>query len=461
LLTSHALARHFPPDRASQLHYKTGSVSTGTVADEAADVRATIARCHDLLSNWGDGPALPYANEVLARYGSLHPAARAAFFDALVHQFSADPITLQQAAEGYLRNPSDATLLALRRAGESPRQELFLRMNAARGGMALLVHMREHLLQGLGDHGSWAAVEADLAHVLRSIFNGGLLEFHQIDCETPAPILEKLIQYEAVHAIHDWREMRRRLEDDRRCYALFHPSWPDEPVIFTELALTRGVSTKVQPILDPASPVLDPASCDAAVFYSITSCQPGLRGFSFGNGLIGRVVDELRAQLPRLRTFATLSPIPGFRSWLSGVIGSLENRSSMAALLAKVSSSGWSDDPNVAAELERDLLPLCAHYLLHTRRGDDPADPVARFHLANGARLRRINWLSDVSLAGMDRSAGLTANYLYYPTDLERNCRTYGSEHKINATRELERLSRQGASLCGPDAPARVWPISA
>ncbi len=454
------MANHFPAHPATRLHYKTGGASTGSLADEAAQVRATIARCHDLLSDRGGVSGARLANDVLAGYASLDAAARAAFFDALVHEFSADPVDLQRAAEGYVRNPSDTTLLGLRRAGEAPRQEVFLRINAARGGTGFLVHMREHLLQGLRDHGAWAVIEADLAHVLKSLFNRGLLEFHQIDWETPAPVLEKLMQYEAVHAIRDWRDMRRRLEADRRCYAFFHPAWPDEPVIFTEVALTRGVSTKVQPILDPESPVLEPDTCDAAVFYSITNCQPGLRGFSFGNPLIGRVVDELRAQLPGLSTFATLSPIPGFRLWLSALVSSLENVSNVAALLAKLNSSGWSADATVAAELEHDLLPLCAHYLLHAKHGDDPADPVARFHLANGARLRRVNWLSDVSRAGMERSVALTANYLYYPTDRERNCQTYGSEHKINTTRQLERLSRQGADLCGPASSASVWPIS-
>lgn len=455
------MATHFPADPAPRLHGKAGGASRHTLADEAAEVRAAIAGCHDLLSDRGDVPGTRLANDVIASYETLDPAARAAFFDLLVLEFSADPFALHRAADSYVRNPSDATLLGLRQAGEGPRDELFLRLNAAHGGTGVLVHMREHLLQGLCDHRSWVVVEADLAHVLKSIFNRGLLEFRQIDWDTPAPVLEKLIEHEAVHAIHDWREMRRRLEADRRCYAFFHPAWTDEPLIFTEVALTRGMSTKVRPILDPDSPVLDTEACDSAVFYSITNCQPGLRGFSFGNPLIGRVVDELRTQLPRLRTFATLSPIPGFRPWLSSLVHSLENPSCVAALLAKVNAADWSEDATVSAELEHELLPLCAHYLLHAKHGAEPADPVARFHLANGARLRRVNWLGDMSRAGMDRSVGVTANYVYYPTNLERNSQTYGREHKINTTGRLERLSRQAADWCGPTAPARVLPISA
>jgi len=409
-------------------------------------VHAAVIRCHELLADCFQAPGSRVETDLVSIYSAFDAASRSAFFDALAEEFSADPVGLQHAAEAYVRTPSDAALLRLKQAGESPRQELFLRMNAARGGTAALVHMREQLLRDLGAHPSWALVEADLAQVLKSIFNRGFLEFREIDWETPAPILEKLIEYEAVHAIHDWREMRRRLESDRRCFAFFHPAWPDEPLIFTEVALTRGVSTRVQPILDPESPVIDPITCDAAIFYSITNCQPGLRGFSFGNPLIGRVVEELRAQLPQLRTFATLSPIPGFRSWLRTMAASLESVPRMAPLVAQVNATDWANGLMVA-DLKRDLMALCAHYLLHAKHGEGPADSVARFHLANGARLRRLNWLGDSSRAGFERSAGLTANYLYYPTDLERNCQSYGREHKINTTRQLERLSHQGAAL--------------
>jgi malonyl-CoA decarboxylase len=437
-------------------------VTRGSHGEEKASVRRAADRCHSLLSDCGEIPGSRLATEVLAGYVSLNPEDRAAFFDVLAGEFSTDSGVLQRAAEGYMRKPSDTALLELKRAGDSPRLELFLRLNTARGGTGLLVHMREQLLQGLRDHSGWAPIEADLAQVLKSIFNRGLLEFEQIDWDTPSPVLEKLIQYEAVHTIHDWCDMRRRLEADRRCYAFFHPAWRGEPLIFIEVALTRGVGTKVQPILDPTSPVDDPDACDTAVFYSLTNCQSGLRGLSFGSGLIGRAVDELRAQLPRLRTFATLSPIPGFRPWLSALAGSLENPAKVIAVLAKIDSGCWRNDQPAATELEHDLLALCSHYLLHAKRGADPADPVARFHLANGARLRRVNWLSDLSRAGVERSVGLTANYIYCPTDLQRNSQTYRREHRVNSTRQLERLSRHGAEICGPlKKTAAEWPISA
>jgi malonyl-CoA decarboxylase len=452
---------YFSGQPAPGFPHKCDGVANGGRGEEKACVRHAVEKCHNLLSDGWEVPGSRLANDVLAGFVSLDSADRAAFFDALAREFSTDPDVLQRAAEGYVRRPSDAALLELKRAGDSPRSELFLRLNTACGGMGLLVHMREQLLQGLRDHPGWAVIESELAQVLKSIFNRGLLQFQHIDWDTPAPMLEKLIQYEAVHAIHDWREMRRRLETDRRCYALFHPAWPSEPLIFTEVALTRGVGTKVQPILDPASPVEDPRACDAAVFYSITNCQPGLRGLSFGGALIGRAVDELRAQLPRLRSFATLSPIPGFRPWLSALAGSLETPAKVIAVLAKINSGCWRYDQPAAADLEHDLLALCSHYLLHAKRGADPADPVARFHLANGARLRRVNWLSDLSRAGVERSVGLTANYIYSPTDLNRNSQAYAREHRVNSTRQLQRLSRQGAELCGPVTTTAEWPISA
>ncbi len=333
--------------------------------------------------------------------------------------------------------------MALRRASRSPRQELFLRLNAASGGTGLLVAMREQLLKGIKAHPSWAVVEADLGEVLQSLFNRGLLEFQQIDCETSPAVLEKLFEYEAVHEIRDWNDLRRRLDADRRCYALFHPCWPDEPLIFTELALTQGMSAMLQPILSPDSPILDADACRCAIFYSISNCQPGLRGFAFGNALIGRVIDTLRVQMPWLTTFATLSPIPGFHPWLSAIAHSSNGDSRFAGLMDKLTTPEWYKNSTAVAELKQELVPLCVSYLLHAKEGDEPADPVARFHLANGARLQRVNWMSDVSPYGLDRSFGLTANYVYHPDSLPRNCEDYRAAAIIKTTRQLERLSKR------------------
>src|SRR6266403_842723 len=235
-------------------------------------------------------------------------------------------------------------------------------------------------------------------------------------------------------------EMRRRLQADRRCYAFFHPVLPDEPVIFIEVALTRGVSTRVQPLLELNSEVADPASADCAIFYSITNCQEGLRGVSFGNLLIKQVAEDLGREFPRLKTFATLSPVPGFRQWL--VEKSVECPA-LGELLARIDAPGWLDEAAAAAEIQRQLIRLCAHYLLYAKQGRDPLDPVARFHLGNGARLERLNWLGDTSPSGMRRAAGLMVNYVYRLGEVERNHEAYARDGRVAAARRFEVLARE------------------
>ena len=205
---------------------------------------------------------------------------------------------------------------------------------------------------------------------------------------------------------------------------------------FTEIAFTRSLSAKVQPLLDPESPVIDPTSCDYAMFYSISSCHEGLRGISFGNALIRRVVDTLVREFPALSTFATVSPIPGFRAWLTE--SASRGDRARAELAEKVKDPSWMDDVVKSAELERALVPLCAFYLLHAKRGGDPIDPVARFHLGNGARLDRLNWLGDVSGAGLERSAGLTVNYVYSLPEIDRNQNAYRTDRRVVASRWME-----------------------
>src|SRR2546426_4151445 len=274
---------------------------------------ATI--CHELQSQRGE------VSGALTAYQALDEPALEVFFTILVKEFSLDPEAVGRAAEGYRKQPSPGNLVRLQRAVESPRQELFRRINMAPGGIGVLLEMRRRLLRGLAEHPHWAGIETDLADLFRSWFNRGFLVLQRIDWRTSALVLEKLIQYEAVHEIQGWHDLRRRLQADRRCYAFFHPTLPDEPVIFIEVALTRGMSAKVQPLLALDSPVVDPASADCAIFYSITNTQEGLRGISFGNLLIKQVAEDLGREFPRLKTFATLSPIPGFRKWLAAGAG--------------------------------------------------------------------------------------------------------------------------------------------
>lgn len=316
--------------------------------------------------------------------------------------------------------------------------------------LAALIDTRRDLLDGLEQHPEWAEQEAEVSALLKSILTSGCLRFVRIDVHTPASVLDQIVKYEAVHRIRDSRDLERRLAEDRRCYAFFHPALPDDPLIFTEVALTHGMSSNAQALLDPESPVIDPSTCDSAVFYSITSCHEGLRGIPLGKELIGQVADELARVFPGLGTFATLSPVPGFRSWLANLARSRGDgaaRALAAATLTSLERSDWHADADTSAELERQLVPLCAYYLRHARRGDDPADPVARFHLRNGARLERINWLSDTSVAGMGRAAGLMVNYVYRCHDRRREFHASAGARAEHASRQVERLAEQGSVL--------------
>jgi malonyl-CoA decarboxylase len=392
----------------------------GTRADELTSL------CQELLSHRGEVSGARLAAEANHQYRSMDTPDTEVFFDQLVTKFSPDLPAAQEAAGQFTRDGSLPSFLKLQHAVESPRQELFRRWNIAPGGTATLLAMRKRLLGTLKAHPERAGIDADLLHLFRSWFNRGFLALQRIDWRTPAVTLERLIEYEAVHQIQGWHDLRRRLEADRRCFAFFHPALPEEPLIFIEVALTRGMSADVQPLIDPRSPVDDAARADTAMFYSITNCQEGLRGVSFGNVLIKQVVDDLGREFKRLRTFATLSPIPGFRDWLVGMDGR------------------WTDfDAGSATPTaEKELTALCARYLLLAKRDREPADSVARFHLANGASLERLNWMADRSPAGLRRSFGLMANYAYRPDDLERNHEVYARDYGVVASRTIERLAR-------------------
>ena len=342
----------------------------------------------------------------------------------------------------YRQDASQANLIRLQHVVESPRQELFRRINLAAGGTAALVEMRRRLLHGLREQPHWAGIDADLAHLLGSWFNRGFLTLQRIDWRTPALVLEKLMQYEAVHEIQGWRDLRRRLESDRRCFAFFHPALPDEPIIFIEVALTKGMSDQVQPLLDPDSPVVDPAAADTAIFYSITNCQEGLRGISFGNFLIKQVAEDLGREFPRLKTFATLSPIPGFRRWLADITVAHTEVAELAELAAALDEDDWFQRAGPGSRARSELMRLCAYYLQHAKHGREAADAVARFHLGNGARMERLNWLADSSRTGMARSAGLMVNYVYRLKDVERNHEVYAKEHVVVASPGLSLLAR-------------------
>ena len=413
------------------------SVRLTPIRKRGQDVDHLLGVCAALLSQRGEVSTARIASEAIAAYDHLNDEGRSAFFDALAKDYSASVADLQRAIDAYQINPTPLNAHALHQAAEPRRQELFRRLNTGAGGTQLLVRLRADLLQTLDDHPERASIDADLVHLLRWWFNRGFLVLQRIDWHTSATVLERLIAYEAVHQIQGWDDLRRRLEDDRRCYAFFHPALRDEPLIFIEVALTSRLAGDVQSLLDIRTPVADPSHARWAMFYSITNCQPGLRGVSFGNFLIKQVVEDLSREFGSIRKFATLSPIPGFRSWL------LSARHLMSPDLAAVGLDNFEQLTALPAPLTEEIRRLCAYYLIREKRGRAPLDSVARFHLANGARLARLNWMGDTSSAGMASSLGMTANYVYRIAEVETNHEAYATNFDVARSVTVERLARE------------------
>lgn len=399
------------------------------------------ALCGDLLSQKGEVLGTALAREALAAYARLDDDGRLAFFRQLAKTYDADRAAVLAAADAYRDNPSPETLQALGHAAEPPRQEVLRRMNMAPGGTAALVAMREDLIGLLAQNPELSPVDVDFRHLLSSWFNRGFLVLRRIDWRTPAHILEKLITYEAVHEIQGWDDLRRRLAEDRRCFAFFHPALPDEPLIFVEVALVKGMAGAVQPLLEGDATADVPADADTAIFYSINNCQEGLRGISFGNFLIKQVVEELRGELPAIKTFTTLSPVPGFRDWLWRKMQAGEFAGADKDAVAGLAVAGWQRDADACARLKKPLLRLCARYLAAEKRKGLPLNAVARFHLGNGARLERINWMGDTSDNGIAQSAGILVNYLYDLGALERQHEAYANDGTVALSAKVAELA--------------------
>lgn len=403
------------------------------------------ALCDALLTQRGEVLGTALARELVAAYRALDDAGRREFFTLLRDAYGASPEAIEAAIAAYHEHPGPATVLALNRAAQAPRLRLIRAINMAPGGTAAVIDMHRDLLALVAEEPSWEPVEADFAQLLGAWFNRGFLRLARIDWQTPAHILEKLISYESVHAIHGWDDLRRRLDADRRCFAFFHPALPDEPLIFVEVALVNGLAEAIQPLLDRDGPQLDPRTADTAIFYSINNCQDGLRGISFGNLLIKQVVSELEAELPNLKTFATLSPLPGFGAWLTTVRAQETERYGLDddqfGALASLDQDDWSRDPAVCERLRKPLLALGAYFLLRAQgKNGQPLDPVARFHLGNGAVLERINWLGDVSVKGLRQSAGLLVNYRYDLKRIVDNHEAFQNQGRIVCSRAVQRL---------------------
>ncbi len=415
----------------------------GALEGGVAEAAALSGLAADLMSARGEASGVALATEILQGYTTLGAEGRRAFFDHIAEAYDPDPQIVSTAAAGYADEASPDALARLFAAVEPPRQELLRRLNMAPGGTAALVGMRADLLRELREAPDLKRIDQDFRHLLRSWFNRGFLVMRPIDWETPAAVLEKIIAYEAVHQIDSWEELRRRVQPpDRRCFAFFHPSIPDEPLIFVEVALTRGTPGSIQGLLAPERDAVAPADATTAVFYSISNCQPGLAGVSFGAFLIKQVALDLMAELPKVETFVTLSPVPGFVRWLrEEAEGGGETAPEAIEALASLSADDWREGADDADE--KRILRLGAKYFLDSKRSDgQPPDPVARFHLGNGAELEAVHWMGDTSDKGLADSAGLMVNYRYRLDRVEANHEAYQAERTINASRAVRNMAR-------------------
>jgi malonyl-CoA decarboxylase len=422
-------------------------------------VERLLASAGKLLTGRGEASGMALAAAILADYAALGPAQRIEFLATAASRFGPDLDALGDAARAFLADPDDRAAAALREKAEPRRQELLRRLNHAPGATLALVRMREDLIEASPGNPPLAALDADFVHLFASWFNRGFLVLRRIDWTTPANILDKIIRYEAVHAIHGWDDLRRRLEPpDRRLYGFFHPALGDEPLIFVEVALTDSIPAAIAPLLAPDRVELAPQSATTAVFYSISNAQRGLSRVSFGNFLIKQVVEELKREWPRLTNFVTLSPVPGFAAWLARE-GADDASSAISAparrALALLDKPNWWTKAAARAALERVLVPLAAHYFLAARTASGRiVDPVARFHLGNGARLERIDAFGDLSETALAQSHGLMVNYLYDLADIEENHEAFANKNEVVASPAVRKLARARPRARAQDLPA-------
>jgi len=455
-----------PPDPATFFDRTLGRLSSAwrSIAGEVPAAEDRLKqRLRERMQEALDGPG----GEVAARartaalgheYLGLAPSEREAFLRVLAEEFDppAEPILAAAEAVRAATNAAERRKASARLAAalDSPRLKLLTRFNALPQGVKFLVDLRATIMALAERDPVFQSLLDDLTGLLRGWFDVGFLELRRITWDSPASLLEKLIAYEAVHEIAGWSDLKNRLDSDRRCFAFFHPRMPDEPLIFVEVALTDGIAGAIQPLLDPNAPVLDPGQADTAIFYSISNAQKGLAGISFGNFLIKQVVERLAGEFPQLRRFATLSPIPGFANWLKRQDGeALLTAAEKRALpkrgdgnqhpLALLRNPDWHRNRALAQAIEAPLVRLAARFLLLEKRGDGKAlDPVAHFHLANGARIEQLDWLADTSAKGLAQSCGVMVNYLYRMAEIEANHEQYTGEGKIAAASAIKSLAK-------------------
>ena len=390
----------------------------GAMADDDKPIEVL---CQDLLTSRGDVSGMSLAQLVLDRYADFNDDEKLALFTLLANEMDVSCGDALSALQVYESAPTAANYAALTKKIEPARLQLIRRLNQTQDATTQLVAMRRDLLRLLDQHPDLAKLDIDFKNLFTTWFNRGFLVLRPITWGSPAHILEKIISYESVHAIQSWDDLRRRLQpDDRRCFAFFHPAMPDEPLIFVEVALTRGTPNSIQTILSETHRSLAAVDADTATFYSISNCQAGLAGISFGNSLIKTVVQHLLRDLPQIKTFVTLSPIPGLVKWLNET-----NKFDVAS------------DP-------QKLAPLAAHYLLEAKhRSGQPCDAVARFHLNNGAFVEAVHADADISANGLAQSCGVMVNYRYDLTKISANHEAYANQQSVIASKAVKALAEQ------------------
>ena len=411
-------------------------------------LRGQLRECAEGLG--GEVSARGRAARLAETYLRLNDEGRQRFLKLIALEFGPDPKKVEKAHAAYQKAVGTADQwkaeAALRGAMRSSRIRILTQFNAIPQGVKFLVDLRADLLRYLEQDKELAVLDRELESRLSAWFDVGFLELQRITWQSPAALLEKLIEYEAVHEIRSWADLKNRLDSDRRLYAFFHPRMPAEPLIFVEVALTDHLADNVQALLDENAPVLDNRKADTAIFYSISNTQVGLRGVSFGNFLLKRVIDDLKRDFPKLAHFATLSPMPGLASWVRknpAVLG----EANIDLSLEDLSTGAWAADKKQARALRDPLSRLAARYLASAKQGGGesgpPADPVSRFHLGNGARVERLNYLGDTSIKGFRQSFGLMVNYLYSPDDIEANLEAFASQGSIAMSATVRRLARK------------------
>ncbi|MDA9606732.1 malonyl-CoA decarboxylase [Candidatus Pelagibacter sp.] len=405
------------------------------------DLESIISLCDDLISHKGAAFGITVARDITELYQSLSPENKLLFFKQINEKYKPSFKKVNEAIENYTKSQNERTLSDLFKVSEGNRRELFRRMNMAPNGTSIIVALREDLLEILKSNRELSELDNDLRHLFRAWFNPGFLKLTKITWNTKAAVLEKIIKYERVHQIKDMNELKRRLGEDRRFFSYFHPALEDEPIIFVQVALTKGLGKSIQELMKPSNN--DQKKNDTATFYSISNCQEGLSRVTLGNFLIKRVVYEIQEELPHIKNFGTLSPIPGFADWFSyleeskikNILGDLTNQN-----VSFLKSKDMKIGDNRIVENKEAIMKLVAHYIINEKNKKGlPINDVSRFHLGNGAIVEDIVVNANISETGFKRSYGVMVNYLYELKNIEKNHEDYMNNNKVIVSDKIKK----------------------